>query len=526
MAAAKATLEQPRDQQTNWFAEAEPMLAPLRRECSRLYQETKRTASTTVRLSYKVVRKAYKQALQAAKDLYCCNQAKKVRWRDIIGDSRKAWQIVRQIEKGSFAHHQPVDQDMVLTDPATGKPTSDPATVIGIIGEYTHKLYNRDDAPIDPTALDDIEQRQIHWTLADPPTLEEMRNGIYSLSNNKAPGASKVPAEAFKALPKKAMAEILPIFTRFFTNDIPNGIYEEWETAILKLLYKNKGSAKKLKNYRGIVLQDLFARIMSAIIADRLALLLQKNGIEQQFGCQKGRGTIDANWVIRNLLQTRKLHGIDSHVLFVDLIKAFDTANHDLLFDLLGKFGAPPPLVDAIRRLHTDFKLEFKLDKKHQCTIDYTVGVRQGDNMAPVLFLFLVQAFAESTNKAWLTEHNRELPSMRYPEPDETLIRGELLNQKNPKRAKGRVVELPFTIFVDDTAFVFDSREELAANLPFLHKQFARFGLLMHVGTINQSEPDPVKRLVPSKTECMFFPARPIKATDCSTRTRTHLLWQ
>jgi len=40
-----------------------------------------------------------------------------------------------------------------------------------------------------------------------------------------------------------------------------------------------------------------------------------------------------------------KTHGIDSHVLFVDLIKAFDTVNHDLLFALLGKYGAPPLLV-------------------------------------------------------------------------------------------------------------------------------------------------------------------------------------
>ena len=78
---------------------------------------------------------------------------------------------------------------------------------------------------------------------------------------------------------------------------------------------------------------------------------------------------------------------MDSHVLFVDLIKAFDTANHELLFTLLGKYGAPESLVDVIRRLHQDFKLEFKLGKD-KCSIEYTVGVRQGDNMAAALFLF------------------------------------------------------------------------------------------------------------------------------------------
>ena len=98
--------------------------------------------------------------------------------------------------------------------------------------------------------------------------------------------------------------------------------YEEWQVAILKMLYKNKGDSKKLINYRGIVLQDVFARLTSAIVAQRLGKLLHECGIEEQFGYQKGRGTIDAVYVLRTTLQLRKLHRMDSHVLFVDLIKA------------------------------------------------------------------------------------------------------------------------------------------------------------------------------------------------------------
>ena len=65
------------------------------------------------------------------------------------------------------------------------------------------------------------------------------------------------------------------------------------------------------------------------------------------------------------------------------------------------KYGAPEALVDVIRRLHEDFRLEFILDDEATCLIDYTVGVRQGDNMAPALFLFLMQAMAEGLRKEW-----------------------------------------------------------------------------------------------------------------------------
>jgi hypothetical protein len=75
-------------------------------------------------------------------------------------------------------------------------------------------------------------------------------------------------------------------------------------------------------------------------------------------------GTADAQYVLRSALQLCREHDLDSHVLFVDLIKAFDTANHELLFALLGKFGAPTTLVEPIRKLHRDFKLKFKLGMK------------------------------------------------------------------------------------------------------------------------------------------------------------------
>jgi len=77
----------------------------------------------------------------------------------------------------------------------------------------------------------------------------------------------------------------------------------------------------------------------------------------KQFGSQSG----DANYVLRTLLQLRKTHDKDTHVLFVDLIKAFDTANHELLFKLLVQCGAPKSLVNVIERLHHDFSLKFAL---------------------------------------------------------------------------------------------------------------------------------------------------------------------
>jgi hypothetical protein len=44
---------------------------------------------------------------------------------------------------------------------------------------------------------------------------------------------------------------------------------------------------------------------------------------------------------LRSDLALRRLHGKNISVLFVDLIKAYGTINHDLLFQTLDKYGIP-----------------------------------------------------------------------------------------------------------------------------------------------------------------------------------------
>ena len=174
-------------------------------------------------------------------------------------------------------------------------------------------------------------------------TINEIQQTITKLANNKAPGESGVPAEALKALPPDGIEYVHTLLKDFWEG---RSTYEEWNTALLRVLYKNKGDRKEPTNYRGIVLQDAVARLLSAIVGGRLNQLIKKCGMEEQFAYQEKLGTQDALYCLRSALQLRKEHQQDTYVLFVDLIKAFDTANHDLLFAILEKYGAPPPLID------------------------------------------------------------------------------------------------------------------------------------------------------------------------------------
>jgi hypothetical protein len=96
----------------------------------------------------------------------------------------------------------------------------------------------------------------------------------------------------------------------------------------------------------------------------------------------------------------QKNHNLALYIGFVDLVKAYDTANHDILFDVLTKFGAPPRFIAAIEKCYKDLTVILKIEKEI-AELPQMIGVRQGNNIVLVLFLFLMSAFAETLETEW-----------------------------------------------------------------------------------------------------------------------------
>ena len=100
---------------------------------------------------------------------------------------------------------------------------------------------------------------------------------------------------------------------------------------------------------------------------------------------------MDAVTALKIALQTRREYNLNSWVLFINLVKAFDMVSHPLMLAILKKYGFPPLLVDTIRRMYKTFSLGVKKGDE-MSFIDYLIGVHQGDNLAPVLFSLVFQA--------------------------------------------------------------------------------------------------------------------------------------
>jgi hypothetical protein len=136
-------------------------------------------------------------------------------------------------------------------------------------------------------------------------------------------------------------------------------------------------------------------------------------------------------------------------------------------------------------------KIESEIEK-----IPKSVGVHQGDNMAPVLFLFLMTAFAQTLELEW---KKLDIPILSVMTAGDEHLAGGKICSHTPKMVKSKKLttyEILQCLYVDDGAFPFGTREDMQRGMELIYHHFARFGLEMHIGR-GTSE---------SKTECIFFP--------------------
>ena len=184
---------------------------------------------------------------------------------------------------------------------------------------------------------------------------------------------------------------------------------------------------------------DIGKKIYSSIICGQLLNIISKHGVKYQFGYTPGVGCQDGTFTIKKILHLRQNHNLPTWMAFADLVKAFDTSNHTLLITILRKYGAPPRLCSAIKRMY-DKSIVKLIIRKVETSIEFKLGVKQGDSMSPVLFLFLMTAFAKTLEYEWTA---LGISKARFPRKDNSpRSTGQLVSQRPGTFSSGILFDL------------------------------------------------------------------------------------
>ena len=426
-------------------------------------------------------------AIREAKSKYMSYIAEKI--GTLSGDNTKAmWDAIKTCKLGHEVNYQR-PTSMALTLPCGRKANNDKENM-SVLQPHCEKLFNNI-KPVSLTALDNIDQRNIETSLDDPITWKEFTRALNGLKNNKSPGANEVPAEAFKAMNNKNRSIIFNFINDFWNDESD---FDEWHTG-QGIPVPKTTHASNPNQFRIVNLMDVGSKIFSRILTARLYNLLEQHGTKYQFGATPNSGCQDGNFTLKTFLHLRRQHNLETYVVFADLVKAFDTSNHILISQILERFGTPPKLTSAIRRLYSDLRVTLKVGKE-SVDIQQTVGVRQGDNLSPVIFLFVMTAFAETLEKKW-TQAGLPRIEAEYT-PISPSSKAQLTGHIRPTHSAGSTTSLSQVLFLDDSGFPFNTRDDAITGTRIIKETFTELGLEMHCGS---------KENKTSKTEILWVPA-------------------
>ena len=174
-------------------------------------------------------------------------------------------------------------------------------------------------------------------------SVDEIRDVLKKLNNNRAPGPDGVPPEFWKVLGDNDDAvQQITEFVNLCWN--LKAIPASWHNAQITCLHK-KGRTDDCQNYRPISLLIVGYKVFAALLHRRLVQAGAEEKLSKnQFGFRSGRGTQDAIFILRRLIEQAwaQRDGRIS-VLALDWQRAFDSISPSAMIIVIPGDGPHPP---------------------------------------------------------------------------------------------------------------------------------------------------------------------------------------
>lgn len=163
---------------------------------------------------------------------------------------------------------------------------------------------------------------------------------------------------------------------------------EMWKIAKIVPIYKSK-SKDTFSNYRPISLLPSISKILEKVVHKQTYNFLMKNDImnKNQYGFRRNHSTINAvtEFVIKTIDSLEKGDSVLS--AFLDLSKAFDTIDHNIMLHKLEFYGIRGVALQWFKSYLSNRKQFVKYNNSVSDYENMKCGVPQGSVLGPLLFI-------------------------------------------------------------------------------------------------------------------------------------------
>ena len=212
-----------------------------------------------------------------------------------------------------------------------------------------------------------------------------------SFKVGKAPGIDGIPMQLIKGSFQFISEPLMHIINL----SLQSGIFpDRLKTAKVVPIYKTVVPIYKtddpelFKNYRPISILSNFSKVFERVMYNRLIEFIERFEILYcyQFGFRKNNSTNFALIHLTNKIATAIDQNKITAGVFVDLSKAFDTLNHQILFSKLERYGIRGV---ALQWIKSYFENREQFVQYHVTSSKQIIqcGISQGSILGPLFFI-------------------------------------------------------------------------------------------------------------------------------------------
>ena len=219
------------------------------------------------------------------------------------------------------------------------------------------------------------------------------------IKESKSKMSTDIDGMSMKLL-KAVALEISTPLAHIFNLSLNQGVFPNaLKTSKVIPLHKS-GLSNQCDNYRPIALVSTISKILEKFVAIKLTNHLELNKLihPNQFGFQRAKNTEQNLLNVINVVSNAINEGNFCIGIFLDLKKAFDTVNHEILFKKLEHLGIKGVALDWFKSYLTGRSQKVFLNGKLSDSQEIEISVLQGTILGPILFLCFINDLPNSSN--------------------------------------------------------------------------------------------------------------------------------
>ncbi|GFN88081.1 endonuclease-reverse transcriptase [Plakobranchus ocellatus] len=241
------------------------------------------------------------------------------------------------------------------------------------------------------------------------------------MKHGKATGPDNISVELIEALEDFGIGKVTHLLNEIYdTGQIPTDLSK----SIFIALPKKQPGATECELHRTISLMSHITEILLKIIMLRIRNKIKPEIAEEQCGFVENKGTSNAIYILRTLIERALEEQKDVYLCFIDYTKAFDRVRHDEIITELKQLYIDGKDLRIIKTMYWEQTAAMRIENKTSTFQDIKRGVRQGCVLSPDLFSLYSEIIMRNLeNHPGIKVGGQNINNLRY--ADDTVLIAE-----------------------------------------------------------------------------------------------------